>query len=225
MLELKEYSKPELSAMFGTRSVEGLKRKFERYGVDYEIAGRGENAIFTIKEIANPFKLYCITELGFDGNTDFSKVRNFYNYFFNDEEFMAMPDEVKEYRMRAQGQDVSRQTIARYVYRLDQQNLIDRNTNNFLYYFAYKHEQFFVDREEYIQSWHEYWDDIEEGLPCIEAICKMIGNYGGVARKQAIPEVNAIYLDEIEYLRALIQESLEAEVAETARVKNDNVSE
>ena len=47
---------------------------------------------------------------------------------------MAMPDEVKEYRMRKQGQGVSRQTIATYIAKLDNKGLIDRNTNNYIYY-------------------------------------------------------------------------------------------
>lgn len=212
MLEIRDYSKPEMSAMFGTRNMENLKRKMERYGITFEVNGRGENAVFTIKEIADPFKIYCITELGFNGRSDFCKVRNFLHYFFNDDEFMAMPDEVKEHRMREQGQDVSRQTIANYIAKLDSKNLIDRNTNNFIYYFALKQEQRIVDREEYLKAWHEYWDDIGKGFSSVEAICRMRENYGGVARKQPKPEVNGIYTEQIEYLNTLVQQSIEKEI-------------
>lgn len=212
MLELKEYTKPELSAIFGTRDTQGLKRKLERYGIEFAVAGRGENAVFTIKAIKDPFKIYCITELGFDGGTDFQKVRNFYNYFFNDEEFMAMPDEVKEHRMRKQGQDVSRQTIATYIAKLDNKGLIDRNTNKYIYYFAFKQEQRIAKREEYLQAWHEYWNDIDNGYTCPQAINKMRENYGGVARKQPQPEANGIFTEEIEYLNTLVQQSIEQEI-------------
>ena len=155
MLELRKYTKPELSKMFGTRGMESLQRKLNRYGIAFDVEGRGENAVFTIRAITDPFKIYCITELGFDGRTDFQKVRNFYNYFFNDDEFMAMPDEVKEYRMRKQGQNVSRQTIASYIAKLDSKNLIDRNTNNYIYYFALRQEQRIADKEEYLKAWHQ----------------------------------------------------------------------
>lgn len=212
MLELREYAKPELSAMFETTGMQGLQRKMERYGIIFEVQGRGENAVFTIKEIADPFKIYCITELGFNGRSDFYKVRNFLHYFFNDDEFMGMPDEVKEHRMREQGQDVSRQTIANYIAKLDSKNLIDRNTNNFIYYFALKQEQRIVDREEYLQAWHEYWDDIGNGFSSVEAICRMRENYGGVARKQPKPEFNGIYTEQIEYLNTLVQQSIEKEI-------------
>ena len=36
-------------------------------GITFEVNGRGENAVFTIREIEDPLKIYCITELGFDG--------------------------------------------------------------------------------------------------------------------------------------------------------------
>lgn len=212
MLELKEYTKPEMTAMFGTRDMENLQRKLERHGVAFDVEGRGERAVFTIKAITKPFSIYCITELGFDGRTDFRKVRNFCNYFFNDEEFMAMPDEVKEYRMRKQGQGVSRQTIANYIAKLDNKGLIDRNTSNYIYYFALGQEQRIVERPEYLQSWHEYWNDIDNGFSSSEAIKRMRNNYGGVARKQPKPEINGIYTEEIEYLCTLVQQSIEQEI-------------
>ena len=157
MLEIRDYAKPEMSAMFGTRNMENLKRKMERYGITFEVNGRGENAVFTIKEIEDPFKIYCITELDFDGRSDFRKALIFYYYFFNDVEFRTMPDEVKEYRMRDQKQDVSRQTIATYIAKLDRKNLVDRNSSDFIYYFACNHTQRITDQEEYLQAWHEHW--------------------------------------------------------------------
>lgn len=212
MLELRVYGKTELSEMFGTAGMQALQRKMERYGIAFEVNGRGENAVFTIKEIEDPFKIYCITELDFDGRTDFVKVRNFLHYFFNDDEFMAMPDEVKEYRMRKQGQDVSRQTIATYIAKLDSKNLIERNTNDFIYYFALKQEQRIVEREEYLRAWHEYWNDIDNGFSSVDAIRRMQKNYGGVARKQAKPEINGIYTEQIEYLNTLVAQSIEKEI-------------
>ena len=45
MLELRKYPKAELSALFGTRDTQGLKRKLERYGIVYEEAGRGNSGV------------------------------------------------------------------------------------------------------------------------------------------------------------------------------------
>ena len=205
------YSKPELTQMLGTRSKQGIDRKLDRYGVVYEVCGRGERATYTVKGMADPFKVFAITELGFDANTDFTKLRNFYYHFFEDDEFMAMPDEVKEVRMRKMGQDVSRQTIATYTRRLESNDLINRNTKNFIYYFAHKQEQRICDHAEYVQAWFEYWDDIESGLNCYDAIANMMTDHGGVARKQPIPEINGIYNAKIEYMLSLIQQSIESE--------------
>lgn len=200
--------------MFGTRSVEGLKRKFEGYGIDFETTGRGENTIFKIKNIENEFKIFCITDLKFDANTNFQKVQNLYYHFFNDEIFSALPDEVKEYQLRAMSKDVSRQSIARYLEKLERNNLIIRNTNNFLYYFAYGKTQRFVEKEDYTGAWAEYYAKKNKGINSSTAIMEMFADYGGVARKQAVPEINGIYNKEIDYMLSLIQKNMEKEYAE-----------
>ena len=205
------YAKPALSALFGNKDKEGLERKMARYGITFTSTGWAEKRLYTIHSIADPFKLFAILELGFDANTDFIKLRNFYYHFFEDEVFMAMPDEVKEVRMRAMKQDVSRQTIATYTRRLETNNLINRYTKNYIYYFANKSEQRLCDHAEYVEAWHNYWDDIESGLNCYDAIGNMRADYGGVARKQPIPEINGIYNEKIEYMLSLIQQSIESE--------------
>ena len=45
-----------------------------------------------------------------------------------------------------------------------EKGLIDRNTNNYIYYFALGQEQRLVERSEYLQAWHEYWHDIDNGF-------------------------------------------------------------
>ena len=116
--------------------------------------------------------------------------------------------------MRAEGRPVARQTIANYIYKLQSHDLIERNTKDFIYYFAFKQTQRMTDRAEYLQAWHEYRADIGNGLCSFYAICNMRVKYGGVARKQAILEINGIYNEKIEYLCSLIQASLENEMGE-----------
>ena len=186
----------------------------ERYGVVFDVFGRGETATFTITNIENPFKIYCITELGFDGHTDFYKLRNYYYYYFNDIEFRSMPNEVQETRMRLVHEDISRQTIATYLRKLIHNNFICLNSNEFVYYFAYKDKQRIVEREEYISAWREYWNDIDNGYDSFTAIYNMRSKFGGVARKQEIPVINGIYNKEIELLCNLIQKDIESELEE-----------
>ena len=212
MLEVKSYPIAELSAMFGTSDSQGLMRRLNNHGIEYEITGRGRNAVYQIHSIRYPFRVFCITELNAAPNTDFRKMRNFYYYYFNDEEFMAMPDEVKEHRMRENGRDISRQTIAGYTRKLVRHNLIMPDTANYIYYFAYKDTQRFVEKEEYLAAWHEYWRNKEKGFASWEAICMMRHKYKGVARKQAIPEINCIYNREIDYMLSAIQTEMEYEL-------------
>lgn len=214
MLEVgKVYTKPEMTHILGTKAKQGIDRKLERYGITFSVSGKGERAVYEIQKIRDPFKVFAITELGFDASTDFRKLRNFYFYYFNDEEFMAMPDEVKESRMRKEGKDISRQTIANYTAKLEAHDLINRYSPDYIYYFAYKGEQRIVQREEQSKAWHEYWAKLNAGVNYYKAMDDMIFTYGGVARKQAIPQINGIYNKQIEYMLSLIQQSIENELA------------
>ena len=115
-------------------------------------------------------------------------------------------------RMRKIHKDISRQTIATYTRRLIMKNYVCYHNDNFIYYFAYKDNQIITDRKTYGKAWSEYWKNIENGMYNIDAIDKMRFNYGGVARKQAVPEINGIYLNEINYMNSLIQLSFEEEL-------------
>ena len=115
--------------------------------------------------------------------------------------------------MRKEGKDISRQTIANYTAKLEAHDLINRYSPDYIYYFAYKGEQRIVQREEYSKAWREYWAKLNAGVNYYKAMDDMIFTYGGVARKQAIPQINGIYNKQIEYMLSLIQQSIENELA------------
>lgn len=213
MLEERSYSKQELAELLGTQDRQGLKDKLDGYDVVYTIRGRGDNAVFKIKRLNNPFKVFCILELGFKPQTDFKKVRNLYWYYFNDDEFMAMPDEVKEHRMGENGHPVSRQSIAKYLEKLARKEYINPQSGNYIYYFAYKDTQTITTKEEYLKAWHDYYARKLQ-TNYFEAIMEMRDIYGGVAKKQAIPDINGIHIDKINYLNELIIRSLYDELDE-----------
>lgn len=212
MLELRTYTKAELVEIFGTKDRQGLTRKLQRYGIKYRTSGRGENLTFTITETADPFKIFCIDELGYDGRTDFVKLRNFLYCFLNDDEFRAMPDEVKAKRMDKAGKYICRQTIAGYIAKLNVQNLIDCNSGEYIYYFAYKDTQRIATRQEYSEAWKQYWQDKADGADSMTAISFMRCQYGGVARKQAIPQINGIFLEKLNRLNEAVCKSIENEL-------------
>ena len=78
MLELRTYTYKEMSAMFGTRDAQGIKRRLDRYGIEYTVAGSGGSAKFSINAIPDPFKVFCIIDLNFAPQTDFGKLLYFF---------------------------------------------------------------------------------------------------------------------------------------------------
>ena len=99
MIEIRTYTYDEMSAILGTRSNQGIKRKLDKYEIECHISGRGCYMKYDIINIAKPFTVCCITELGMPAQTDFYKFRNFLYYFMNDDEFRWLPDEIIESRI------------------------------------------------------------------------------------------------------------------------------
>ena len=224
MLELKKYTRAEIAEILGTQSRQGIRRKLDNYGVRYYIEGRGNNFTLTITEITDPFKVFCILDLGYSAQCDFHKMLYFFYYYFNDTEFMAMPDEVKEHRLDEKNTHISRGTIAHWIEKLERQELIKRKGSDYIYYFAFGNTQIMTDEKTYKKAWHEYWLDKDEGYDSEDAIGHMIIEYGGVARKQAIPDINGIYLDKINTFTSIIAESIEKDAKVLSRtVITDNI--
>lgn len=209
MLEERTYTKVEIVQILRTKSIEGIKRKLSRYDVEFDDSGRGDNLSITIRKIRNPFKVFCILDLGIPAQTDFKKLREFYYYFFCDEEFSAMPFEVKQRRLEEQGTNISRQTISNYERYLTENNLIAPSSSNCIYYFADKDKQRFCDEAEYKEAWADYWKHKDELLWSNICIALMKDKYGGVAKKRYVPEYNAIEADTINYLIDLVIDGME----------------
>ena len=213
MIELRTYKIEELSSILNTQSRQGLTRKLERYGIRFRIEGRGSSTTITVLEIENPFKIYCITELGIAAQSEFRKILVFYYLFFNDEEFATMPAEAKERFIDSHKSHISRQTIANYENKLYNAGLFYRSTENFVYYFAGKDGYHYTSRETYCNAWREYYDCRNRGVDSFTAIWFMKEIYGGVARKQAVMEENGIYAEKIEYFNQIILNQINTELS------------
>lgn len=209
MLECKIYTYPELSALFQTRDSQGIRRRLNRWGVQYETKGRGAGTTFTIQKIDKPFEMYCMLDLGFSPNTDFRKLSLFLYYLFNDDGFAGLPCEMMEARINADDLVLTRQTIERYLQKLNDKNLLLRNSGDYHYYFAKKGNLTDTTQEEYSQAWREYWQVKADGCSAQEAIFQMCQKYGGVARKQAIILLNGIYGKELDDLNAMVCSRIE----------------
>ena len=97
----------------------------------------------------------------------------------------------------------------------DNMNIVtamDLGGDDFVYYFAHKAKRRTVEKSEYSRAWREYWSDKKSGMDSYTAIYNMIVHYGGVARKQAVPTVNAIYGKKIDEMLSYIEQSIENEI-------------
>lgn len=211
MLECKAYPAPEMWQMLGVKDNQGAQRKLSRYGVRFFVNGWGKNASFNITAIDDPFKVYCILEMGFDANCDFKKLRNYLFFLLGEDEYCWLPDEPMEKYMRSKGFYLSRQTITKYREHLERLNYI--HGGDFIYYRVYRddrdrqcYQQ--VEKEEYNKAWRVYWDMRNDGADSELAFACMYSAFGGVPRKQAKPIKNAFHLKELNYLLDLVSTSI-----------------
>lgn len=211
------YPAPEMWEYLGVKNNEGAKRKLNRYDVSCFVNGSGENATFNITAIDDPFKLYCVFELGFEPRCNFAKIRNYYFFLLGDEDCCWLPDEAMEAYMRERGYPISRQSIATYRKKLEDLGYL--HNGEFIYYRVYRDEndrQHYerVEKEEYNWAWHLYWDKRNnEEWDSRQAYAFMYSAFGGVPRKQAKPEENALHLKELNTLMDLVSKSIEKEAS------------
>ena len=213
MLECKKYSALELRRMMQAGNNDSLKKKLDRYNIDYSWSGRGNKAYFQIYEIPDPFKVYCVFNLGFPNNSDFTKLSYFLHFFFERPDFSWKSMEMMEEELRHERFGMSRQTISKYLKHLEKLNYISRGSD-FVYYKVYKkygaQTQEQITKEEYSYAWRLYFEYREQHPEdnSIPAYSYMYSRFGGVPRKQAKYEENGITLKQLEYLLSLVADRI-----------------
>lgn len=211
MLECRIYPAAELFAYLHTNDKEATNRKLSRYNVDYFANGWGSSLSYNITAIHDPFRLYCVFDLGYDPHTDFRKLMEFMFYLLGDEEFNWRPMEMMERYMRERGHTISRQSIAKYLARMQQIGLVGL-WGDAVYYRVWRdendQEQYdIVSKEEYCHAWRMYWDKRNnEGWDSAQAFAYVYAGFGGVPRKQPRVEQNGIYGKELDFLLDLVKQ-------------------
>ena len=212
MLELRAYSFSELSEYLGTGDVQGTNRKLKNYGISFTAEGRGNERIYTITAISDPFKVFSVFDVGMPPQTDFTKFRYFVYLLLNDEDFAWRPAEMMEEYLRQSNNSISRQTISKYLNKLNSFGLIGMGMGDYTYYKVFKkqgvqcHE--IITREEYAKAWAIYWECKANEYDSRAAYSSMYNRFGGVPRKHSSIEKNAIYNDLIDWLCNLLIEEV-----------------
>lgn len=209
MLEKRTYTIQELSNIIGTADKSATDRKLKNYEIAFTSTGRGKDITYTITDIPDRFRVFCVFDLGFDPHTNFTKLRDFLFYLLGDDDFNWRPMEMMEEYLRIAGKGMSRQTISKYIEKIKELNLVAGT--DFVYYRVYKnfgvqaHE--IITREEYSKAWSIYWDSRERGYDSRAAYSCMYNAFQGVPRKQRKLEQNALCQDTLSLLSDLISES------------------
>ena len=211
MIELKTYSKAEIAEILHTNARQGITRKLDGYNISYSCSGRGEDLKITITAIANPFKVFCITELGIPAQSDFPKLRNLFYYLFCCEGFAGLPLIEMEARMKEDGNPMARETIGKWLSYLEHIDYIAFDKADCTYYAISPapdgtklHQE--ISRQQYNTGWKIYFDSKPmEGSH--GAYMRMYNYIGGHPYKKAKMIQNAIYIPQINQLIELINNS------------------
>ncbi len=218
MLEEKTYKIRDLEAYLHTRSPKKVREKLSRYDVEYiEGSERGPLRTYEITAINDPFRLYCVFDLGVSPQTDFHKLRDFTVYLLTNDDFSWRPMEMMEEYLRRFTDGPTRQTISHYLRIFTDRELIALN-GEYVYYKVYKdrgvqkHE--IIEKAEYSAAWAVYWECRNEEKNSGVAYTTMYNKFGGVPRKQRKVNQNAFYLDTLDRLEEYATDSFLAEYGE-----------
>lgn len=197
MLELKSYTRDEIAVVLNTKKDnENIKKKMNTLGVEYNAEGRGANRTFEIINIPDEFKAYCMTELNFNGQTDFSKLKYFAYYFFSDNDFRKLS---QDQMCEILGEDCAppcRQTISSWYNKFKALDLFTIDKYDCLYFSIYNGERKEITHEQYKQAWAIYWKYKAEYNYC-EALNSMCHHIGGYPLRIYVVQFNAFYIDTI----------------------------
>ena len=209
MLELKEYTREELIAIYKTTRLDAIKNKVTREGYKYTNCGRGKDykmVITLLPNKNNAFKEYCIKNLGFAAQTDFLKLKVFINAILSNDDFLNLQYSEMARELKRTGTDITRQTVAEYFKKLDKLNWFgyDLIDCNYFIYDSANNKARPITREEYKAAWAAYWEgkynNTNEAIKSLYQLC------GGTPKKTPKVQLNGFYNNQYKDLLELIKE-------------------
>ena len=211
MIEIKTYTKAELAEILHTPNRQGITRKLDRYNIAYTCDGDGDNLKITVKAIPNPFKVFCITNLGIPAQSDFTLLRNLFYYLFCCEGFAGLPLIQMAEKLDEDGRHIARETIGKWINYLEKIDFVAFDKADCTYYAistapdgAKLHRE--ISKEQYNIGWKIYFEHKpEEGSH--GAYARMYNYIGGHPYKKAKMIPNAFYIQEINQMIEYINES------------------
>lgn len=197
MLKKTTYTKQELVDIFHSSKMCNITRTLDSLGYEYKTNGRkGDNYRLTITKTPDAFKAFCVEELGIPQQSDFRLLKNFFYYFFCDEDFAQLPITEMERILKSDGLAPSRQTLTKWIQFLKEKNIIHKS-NEYNYFATVSSEisteSVQISKELYLKAWEAYWSTKRKGGSYEEACAALIKVNGGRISKKPKIEVNGFY--------------------------------
>lgn len=214
MLELRDYTKEELVAIFKIDKMSNIRVNLDRMGYKHETNGKkGKNFRLTITALPpaqDRFKRICIDKLGIPAQSDFFILRNFFYYFFCDEDFRRLTDSQMVEVLAAEGKMVTRQTISKWKNFLEEKQLIYKSSTEYVYFVTFADKTTMeITKEEYKLAWDRYWNIKRLAGNSVVAWSEMRRVHGGAVSRAPKIEENGFYSELIDTLVEAIEESEE----------------
>lgn len=215
MLEERVYDEKELGKILKTQGQKNIKEKLKRYDIDFSVSTSDNSHVFEIHKINDKFKVFCILNLGFSANTDFSMLKHFIYYFYNNDEFRILSQNLMcQILEKDLGKAPCRQTIGKWLAQLENQGLYFKDISEYKYFSVYKGNFREIPREEYCEAWKAYFDYLKdcpdkEDSNSYYAFKEMFAIIGGKAVKRPMIVNNGFYTDQIIQLTEYALESIE----------------
>lgn len=164
MLDLKEYKRAELIAIYKTDSLQAIKRRVTREGYTFTETGRGATYTMTITKRPKELKLYCIEVLGFEPQTNFDLLYPFLDNVLNNEEFINLQFNEMCEVLTAQGHYISVKTISKYYEQLKSKEWFYSTHFDYVYsvYDGATQHNKYITKEEYNELYKLYFKTIAD---------------------------------------------------------------
>lgn len=211
MLDIKDYSRQELIKLYKTDRLDYIKKKIKKDGYTFEDCGRGKNYIMKITALPDygkQLEKYCIEELGFSAQVNFSVLKYFLYNFLLDENFMTLQFTEMSEVLLQQGVYITPQTISNYYKHLESIGWSYSDSYDFVYYVFDNHTEhnIYITKEEYCSLYKDYWITVRKNKgDFLEAESNILKKYGHKPKKRCKKIKNGFYIVEYNTVMGLLE--------------------
>ena len=221
MLEKRIYTRQELIELYKTKRLDAIKNKIKREGYSFNDCGRGASytmEIISLPNTDNQFKRYCIEQLGFKPQVNFTILKYYIKNVLHNEGFITLQFNEMAAVMREQMQDIlekenitiTEQTISAYFQQLKSIGWLYSDCFEHVYYVYDNNicKNKYITKEEYCEMYKQYYEIIDREHDYGKAETFIKRKYGSKPKKRIKELLNAFYNKEYKAAAALLEKEI-----------------